>query len=127
MEDTFGRLPSDTLQYMCLLSVIPEITLDENKEFIKIQLPILGISYFFTLKFDYRPTVREEEIKMLIQIINDYNNGILQVLDFGDSQIYINEFNIEFYDGNSKMILDIKYLKLLQNVLKEYKEYLEKL
>ncbi len=100
MEDTFGRLPSDTLKYMCLLSIVPEFTLvlEENTYFIKIQLPLIGFSYSFSLK------------------INENNRIII-----------LDEMNIVFYTEHCNLVLDIKYLKLLQNVLEEYKKLLEKI
>lgn len=124
MEDTFGRLPSDVLKYMCILSVVPQISLSliDNTHFIKIELPLIGFSYFFSLKLNNN--LQNLETEMLIKLIDEFNNGTSQNIDFGDYQIFSDGYNIIFYTEHSNMIIDIKYLKLLQNVLREYKEHI---
>lgn len=139
MEDTFGRLPDDTLKYMCLMSIIPKISFILENEpvlmikipLLLIELPLIGISYKFWLCNKqiggFNPGTRNQEIEIAITEINGFNSGIITLIDFGDYQIYLNEANIHFYNENSQFSLDIKYLKLLQNVLTQYKEYLEEL
>lgn len=120
MEDTFGRLPSDVLKYMCLLSVTPQISLlINNAHFIKIELPLIGFSYLFELN-----NLQNLETEMIIHLIDEFNNGTSQNIDFGDHQIILVGNNIIFYTEHSNMIIDIKYLKLLQDVLREYKEHI---
>lgn len=122
--DTFDRLPDDVLKYMCLLSVQPKMTLVDNR-IIKLELPLLGISFQFVLKLnEINLIIQRLEIEMLIQVITDFNNNTIQCLDFGDYNIFYDDQAIHFYTEYSDMAISIKYLKLLQQVLEEYKNYL---
>lgn len=126
MDDTFGRLPSDTLKYICLLCVVPQITLECNK-IIKIHLPLIGITYKFWMNLTEVDTEsRNLEIDTMIRMIDDFN-GEYQYhrIDFQDYSINVNKSDIWFSTEYSDMCIDIKYFKMVQSVLNEYKEYLK--
>ena len=114
MEDTFGRLPDEILKYMCLLSTQPKITLEENS-CINVKLELLGVEYKFFLNCDAE----------MIPLIEEFNNGTLTLLDFGDYQIDITKTVIGFYTEHTCMIIDINHLNSLKIVLMEYKNYLK--
>ena len=119
INDTFGRLPDDVLKYMLLLNTVPKITF--LKTSIKIELPLIGLCY----NFIFNNFLLNEQLKLTIHFINEFNNDIISKLDFGDSQIYLQDKSIYFYDECSTFTIDIEYLQLVKNALEEYKCYLQ--
>lgn len=119
INDTFGRLPDDVLKYMLLLNTVPKITFEKSS--IKIELPLFGLCY----NFIFKNFLLKEELELTIHFINEFNNDKITTLDFGDSQIYLQDKSIQFYEECSTFTIGIEYLQLVKNGLEDYKSHLQ--